>query len=88
MFIIDIALKHAPSLMSVQRKSLEDAKAVYAQVADALRSGSTAVLELTCEQQPEKIITILVSEIAAVQMAEKSTMGTSGRAPGFFALTE
>lgn len=88
MFIIDIALKNAPAMLSVQRKSLEDAKAVYAQVADALRSGAPTALELTCEQLPEKSVTVLVSEIAAVQMAEKSSTGTSGRAPGFFALTE
>jgi len=68
---------------------MEDAKAVYQQVLDAIRTGNPMVVELTCEQQPEKVIGILVSEISAVQMSEKSTTGAaSGRAPGFFALAE
>lgn len=89
MFIIDIALKNTPSMLSVQRKSVDDAKAVYQQVLEAIRSGHPVVLELTCEQQPEKTIAILVTEISAVQMSEKSTSGTaSGRPPGFFAIAE
>jgi hypothetical protein len=89
MFIIDLALKSTPAMLSVQRKTMEDAQAVYQQVLNAIRSGNPVILELTCEQQPDKKMGILVSEIAAVQMAEKSTTGTSsGRAPGFFVLTE
>lgn len=75
--------------LSVQRKTVEGAKAAYQQILNALQSGSPAVLELTCEQQPEKTIGVLVSEISAVQMAERSSTATaSGRPPGFFALAE
>lgn len=88
MFIIDLALKNTPSMLSVQRKTLEDAKTVYQQILDALRDGNPTVLEITCEQQPEKTIGVLVSEISAVQMSEKSSTGAaSGRAPGFFAMS-
>jgi hypothetical protein len=89
MFIIDLALKNTPSTLSVQRKSIEDAKAVYQQILDAIRTGNPVVLEITCEQQTEKTIGILVSEISAVQMSEKSSTGAaSGKPPGFFALTQ
>jgi hypothetical protein len=89
MYIIDLALKNTPSMLSVQRKTQEGAEVVYRQVMEAIRSGSPALLELTCEQQVEKKIAILVSEISAVQIAEKSGSGTSsGRVPGFFALSE
>jgi len=89
MFIIDLALKNTPLMLSVQRKSIEDAKTVYQQILDAIRASDPVAMELTCEQQPEKVIGILVSEISAVQMSEKSTTGAaSGRAPGFFALAE
>jgi hypothetical protein len=89
MFIIDVTLKNTPVALSVQRKTLEDAKATYQQILEALRTGSPAVLELTCEQQPEKTLGILSSEISAVQMAEKSsTAAASGRPPGFFAMAE
>ncbi|MCL6433000.1 MAG: DUF3107 family protein [Leptolyngbyaceae cyanobacterium HOT.MB2.61] len=89
MFIIDITLKSTPVTLSVQRKAAEDAEAVYKQVVEAISSGSTKVLELTCEQQVGKKVSVLSSEISAVQVAEKSSTATSsGRPPGFAALVE
>jgi hypothetical protein len=89
MFIVDVSLKNAPVTLSVQRKSLEDAQAVYQQVLDAIQSGNPITLELTCETQSEKKVALLVSEIAAVQVFEKSgTSASSGRPPGFFALAQ
>lgn len=87
MYIIDIALKKTPSMMSVQRKATEDAEAVYQQVLNAIRTGDPVLLELTCEKEPGKRVAVLVSEIAAVQISEKTGPGTtSGRPPGFFAM--
>lgn len=89
MFIIDVSLKSAPVTLSVQRKAAEDADAAYHQVIEAVRSGEQRLLELTCEHQPGKKISVLSSEVAAVQMYEKSSTATSsGRPPGFFALAE
>jgi hypothetical protein len=89
MFVIDISLKNTPVTLSVQRKTEEDAKTTYQQVVEAVKSGNSVTVELTCEQQVGKTIAVLVSEIAAVQMSEKSsTSSASGRPPGFFALTE
>ncbi len=89
MFVVDVTLKNSPLALSVQRKTEEDAKAVYQQVLEAIRSGNPSILELTCEQQVGKTIALLVSEISAVQMAEKSGTATaSGRPPGFFAIAE
>lgn len=87
MYIIDISLKLTPMPMSVQRKSAEDAEAVYEQVLEAMRSGSPQILELTCEQVPDKKVSLLSSEICAVQVYQKSsTAAASGRAPGFAAV--
>ncbi|WAL60332.1 hypothetical protein [Thermocoleostomius sinensis] len=89
MFIIDVTLKNTPVALSVQRKSADDAKALYRQILDAMQAGSPKILELTCEQQVGKTVGILVGEISAVQMSEKSsTAAASGRPPGFFALAE
>lgn len=89
MFVIDVTLKHSPITLTVQRKTEEDAKTVYQQVLDAVQSGNPVTLELTCEQMLGKKIAVLVSEVAAVQMAEKSSTATaSGRPPGFFAIAE
>jgi hypothetical protein len=85
MFVIDINLKGSPAALSVQRKTEDDAKALYQQVLEAIRSGSPVTVELSCEQQVGKTIGVLVSEISAVQISEKSGAGTaSGRPPGFF----
>ncbi len=87
MFIIDVTLKNNPVALSVQKKTAEDADALYQRVIAALQSGSSQLIELTCEQQVGKKISILSSEISAVQVSEKSSTATaSGRPPGFFAM--
>lgn len=89
MFILDISLKNTPLALSVQKKTSEDAEAAYQRVLEALRSGDSRLVEVTCEHQPGKKISILSSEISAVQVYEKSSTATSsGRPPGFFALAE
>ncbi len=89
MFIIDVSLKNAPVTLSVQRKAAEDAEATYQQVIDAVRSGEQRLLELICEHQPGKKVSVISSEVAAVQVYEKSSTATSsGRPPGFFAMAE
>lgn len=89
MFILDISLKNTPLALSVQKKTSEDAEATYQQVLEALRSGESRLIEVTCEHQPGKKVSILSSEISAVQVYEKSSTATaSGRPPGFFALAE
>jgi hypothetical protein len=74
-------------MLSVQRKTVEDAEALYKDILGAIQSGSPAMLELTCEKQTDKKIGILVNEIGAVQISEKSGASGSTRPPGFFALT-
>jgi hypothetical protein len=89
MFILDVSLKNTPLALSVQKKTAEDAEATYQQLLEALRSGESKLVEVTCEHQPGKKVSILSSEISAVQIYEKSSTATSsGRPPGFFALAE
>ncbi|MBE9040416.1 hypothetical protein IQ235_06390 [Oscillatoriales cyanobacterium LEGE 11467] len=85
MFTIDVMLKLAPLPLSVQRKTEEDASALYGQIHEAMKSGTPQLLELTCDRQPEKKICVLTSEVCAVQISEKSGGATSGKQPGFFA---
>ncbi|NJN29179.1 MAG: hypothetical protein HC824_00910 [Synechococcales cyanobacterium RM1_1_8] len=83
MHIIEIYLKLTAMPMSVQRKEAEGAEQVYQQVMAAIQSGTPNLLELTCEHQPDKKVSILTSEISAVQVYEKSGMATGGKRPGF-----
>ena len=66
----------------VQRKEHGDAQRLYSEVVDAFQKGNQRLLELTCEKVEDKKITVLVSEITAVQIYEKTSTGTSKR-PGF-----
>lgn len=87
MYIVELALKHTALPLTVQKKDEDAANETYKQVLDAIASGNPVTLELTCDKVTGKKIAIAVSELAAVQVYEKSgSAGASGRAPGFFAL--
>ena len=90
MFTIDLTLKNTPFPLSVQRKSAEEAEAVYQQILEAMRSGSPDIMELTCDRQGEKKVAIRASEISGVQISQKAgTSAAGGRPPGFYnALSE
>ena len=89
MFTIDLTLKNMPFPLSVQRKSAEEAEALYQQIMTAMRSGNPDIIELTCDRQTEKKVAIRSSEISGVQISQKaSTAAAGGRPPGFFALAE
>ena len=88
MFTIDLSLRNTAFPVSVQRKSAEDAEAVYQLILAAMRSGSPEIVELKCEGKTEKKIAVRASEISGVQIMEKDGASTSsGRPPGFVALT-
>lgn len=87
MHTLELNLKHSPLPLMIQKENKEDAQADYQKVIEALKDGNTVMLEITCDQVPDKHVSILVSEIAAVQLYEKSgTTSASGKPPGFFAL--
>ena len=66
----------------VQRKEHEEARKLYSSVIHSIENGNQRLLELTCEKVEDKRITVLVSEISAVQIYEKTSSSTSKR-PGF-----
>tara|TARA_Y100001968_G_scaffold165432_1_gene151447 strand:+ start:165 stop:389 length:225 start_codon:yes stop_codon:yes gene_type:complete len=66
----------------VQRKEQEEAQRTYSEVIDLIQKGNQRFLELTCEKVEDKRITVLVSEITAVQIYEKTSSSSSKR-PGF-----
>ncbi len=72
MYTIEITLKNNPIALSVQRKEHEHAEALYREIATAIGEGNAKILELTCEKQEGKKVSVLVGEISAVQVSEKS----------------
>jgi hypothetical protein len=87
MYIVELTLKHTALPLTVQKKTVEAAEESYQTIMTALKEGRPGMLELTCEQQEGKKVAVMVSELAAVQIYEKSSStSSSGKAPGFFAL--
>ncbi len=83
MYCIEISIKLSPLPLIVQRKEHEDAKRLYSEVIDSIKNGNQRLLELTCEKVTDKRITILTSEIIAIQIYEKTSVVGGGKRPGF-----
>jgi len=81
-YCIELTIKLSPMPLVVQRKEHEDAQRLYSEVVDSIKKGNERLFELTCEKVEDKRITVLVSEITAVQVYEKTSSSTSKR-PGF-----
>ena len=82
MYCIELTVKLSPIPLVVQRKEHPNAQKLYSEVVDAIQKGNQRLLELTCEKVEDKKITVVVGEITAVQIYEKTSTGTSKR-PGF-----
>ena len=82
MYCIELTIKLSPMPLVVQRKEHKVAQRIYSEVVDSIQKSNQRILELTCEKVEDKRITVLVSEISAVQIYEKTSSGTSKR-PGF-----
>ena len=82
-YVVELSLKLSPMPVAVQRKEQSDAEHVYHQVKQAMESGMPRLLELTCEKEESKRITLLSSEVVAVQTYEKSAVGGGSKRPGF-----
>ena len=83
MYVIELALRMSPVPVSVQRKEHGDAEALYQQIREALEQGQPRMLELTCEKVEGKKVTVLISEVLAVQLYEKTAATGGSKRPGF-----
>ena len=83
MYVIELALKLSPFPLQVQRKNLRDAEALYSNVRKCMERDQPRLLELTCEKVEGKKLTVLVQEILAVQMYEKTAATGGTKRPGF-----
>ena len=83
MYTLELTIKLSPLPLIVQRKEHGDAKRLYSEVIDTIQKGNKRLLELPCEKVEDKRITVLVSEIIAVQIYEKTSSSGSSKRPGF-----
>ena len=85
MFTIDIVLQEIPLPISVQRKESAAAESLYQEVVQVMRSGSSDLVELTCEKDEDKKVAVKGNLICGVSINKKSGGMAEGRVPGFFA---
>ena len=83
MYVIELALRMSPMPVSVQRKEKNAAEEVYQQVRTALEQGQPRLLELTCEKVDGKRLSVLTSDLLAVQIYEKTAASSGSKRPGF-----
>ncbi len=83
MYVVELSLRLSPMPVAVERKELEAAQALYGEVRQALENGHPKILDLSCEKDEHKRVSLLSSEILAVQTYEKSASGGGGKRPGF-----
>ena len=83
MYSIELTIKLSPLPLIVQRKEHGDAQRVYSEVKESMQKGNQRLIELTCEKVEDKKITVLISEIIAVQIYEKTSSSGSSKSPGF-----
>ena len=82
-YVVELALRMSPMPISVQRKESGDAESVYQQVRQALEQGQPRLLELTCEKVEGKRLSVLISDVLAVQTYEKTAASGGSKRPGF-----
>ena len=81
--VVELALRMSPMPISVQRKESGDAESVYQQVRQALEQGQPRLLEMTCEKVEGKRLSVLTSDVLAVQIYEKTAASGGSKRPGF-----
>ncbi len=85
MFTIDIVLQEIPLPISVQRKESEAAESLYQEITQVMRSGSSDLVELTCDKDEDKKVAVKGNLICGISINKKSGGMAEGRVPGFFA---
>jgi hypothetical protein len=83
MYVVELSLRLTAMPVAVQRKELDAAQSLYQDLRQAMEAGQPKLFELTCEKDEHKRISVLSSEIVAIQIYEKSAIGASGKRPGF-----
>ena len=83
MYLIELVLKFSPFPLSVQRKDLVDAEKLYRYLSECIKNENPTLIELTCDKVQTKKISVLTSNILAVQIYENSTSGLGSKRPGF-----
>ena len=76
-------MKFSPVPLSIQRKELRDAQSLYNLVRQSMEQGQSKLIELTCEKVQDKKVSVLSTDVVAVQIYEKAASSGGVKRPGF-----
>ncbi len=84
MYTIELTLRFSPFPLSIQKKEYETALNVFNDIKHKMNDqNNNNLIELNCEKIKDKAITVLVKEIIAIQIYEKSATAGGSKRPGF-----
>ena len=85
MYSLELSLRYSPFPLSIQKKELDDVKTIYNEIKNLMNdtSGTSNLIELSCDKVQDKFIAVRAQEIISVQMYEKSSVAGGSKRPGF-----
>ena len=85
MYSLEISLRYSPFPLSIQKKDYEDVKKIYDEIKDFMAgiNQNSTLIEIKCEKDQDKFITVLAKEVISVQIYEKSAAAGGSKRPGF-----
>ncbi len=84
MYTIEITLRYSPFPISIQKKEHEQALNIFNNIKQLMHDQNTnSLVDLNCDKIKGKSVSIIVREIIAVQMYEKSAIAGGSKRPGF-----
>ena len=86
MYTIEVMMRGSSMALAVQKKEADDAQALYQQMIDAQNTGSPTLIEMTCDKDEGKKVSVRTQEVVAVQLSEKAGGAGQSGAAGFFGL--
>lgn len=86
MYTIEVMMRGSSMVLAVQKKEEDAAQALYKQLIDAQNMGAPKLLELTCDKDEGKKVTVLTQEMVAVQLSEKTGGAGQSGAANFFGM--
>ena len=85
MYSLELTLRYSPFPISIQKKEYDDVLKIFNEIKNLMSNNNqnSTFIELQCEKMKDKVVVVLIKEIIAVQIYEKSAVAGGSKRPGF-----
>ena len=85
MYTLELTLRYSPFPISIQKKEYDQIKQIFSEIKNSMRdsNNNSILIDLECEKMKGKLMAVLVKEIIAIQIYEKSAVAGGSKRPGF-----